>query len=176
MCAQVLVIFSSLILLGGKKFFGPSFLHFLLLQLVLAMHQVKNIVVQKNLLSLLSKIILTILKRKRSFFSRTIGCRFLTCSFVCFFFFRTVALGILLGVLEWDHKVPCINLVFQYTIGYLAIFGACMFFEFLMCLLATRGSILDTNARASMQYLLYVRLGEYISLRFFIYYRIPFDG
>ncbi|XP_054001442.1 diacylglycerol lipase-alpha isoform X3 [Hylaeus anthracinus] len=67
-------------------------------------------------------------------------------------------LGLLLGILKWDRSVPCILLLWEYVVGYLAIFGACMAVEFSICFLATRGSILDTAARAPMQYVLYVRI------------------
>ncbi|XP_026669235.1 sn1-specific diacylglycerol lipase alpha isoform X6 [Ceratina calcarata] len=67
-------------------------------------------------------------------------------------------LGVLLGILEWDHSVTCILLLWEYVVGYLAIFVSSMLVEFSICFLATRGSILDTAARAPMQYILYVRL------------------
>ncbi|XP_072762758.1 diacylglycerol lipase-alpha isoform X2 [Anoplolepis gracilipes] len=43
-------------------------------------------------------------------------------------------------------------------IGYEGLFVVCMAVEFFICFLATRGSILDTTARAPMQYILYIRL------------------
>ncbi|XP_076640585.1 inactivation no afterpotential E isoform X2 [Colletes latitarsis] len=67
-------------------------------------------------------------------------------------------LGVLLGILEWDRSVTCVLLLWEYVVGYLAIFVACMIVEFSICFLATRGSILDTAARAPMQYVLYVRI------------------
>ncbi|KAK9301381.1 hypothetical protein QLX08_006215 [Tetragonisca angustula] len=67
-------------------------------------------------------------------------------------------LGILLGVLDWDHNVTCVFLLWEYFVGYLVIFVLSMIVEFSICFLATRGSILDTAARAPMQYILYVRL------------------
>lgn len=79
---------------------------------------------------------------------------------------RLVVLGVVLGILEWERSVPCVLLLWEYMIGYLVIFASSMAVEFSMCLLATRGSILDTTARAPMQYLLYIHLCEY-SLFFF---------
>ncbi|XP_012217030.1 diacylglycerol lipase-alpha isoform X1 [Linepithema humile] len=67
-------------------------------------------------------------------------------------------LGVLLGILEWDRSVPCIFLLWEYMIGYEVLFVVCILVEFYICFLATRGSILDTTARASMQYFLYIRL------------------
>ncbi|XP_014475322.1 PREDICTED: sn1-specific diacylglycerol lipase alpha isoform X5 [Dinoponera quadriceps] len=67
-------------------------------------------------------------------------------------------LGVLLGILEWDRSIPCILLLWDYVIGYEALFMACLVVEFSICFLATRGSILDTAARAPMQYILYIRL------------------
>ncbi|XP_015602986.1 sn1-specific diacylglycerol lipase alpha isoform X5 [Cephus cinctus] len=69
-----------------------------------------------------------------------------------------IVLSVLLGILEWDRNVNCIFLLWEYVLGYLAIFLASMTVEFSMCVLATRGSILDTAPRAPMQYLLYLRL------------------
>ncbi|XP_051162708.1 diacylglycerol lipase-alpha isoform X2 [Leptopilina boulardi] len=69
-----------------------------------------------------------------------------------------IALGLILGILEWDRGVYCILLLWDYILGYLTIFILTMSVEFSICLLATRGSILDTNARAAMPYLLYIRL------------------
>ncbi|XP_043517524.1 diacylglycerol lipase-alpha isoform X3 [Frieseomelitta varia] len=71
---------------------------------------------------------------------------------------RVTVLGILLGVLDWDHNVTCVFLLWEYFVGYLVIFVLSMIVEFSICFLATRGSILDTAARAPMQYILYVRL------------------
>ncbi|XP_066600211.1 diacylglycerol lipase-alpha isoform X2 [Prorops nasuta] len=67
-------------------------------------------------------------------------------------------LGIILGILEWDRSVSCVLLLWEYFLGYQAIFIASMLVEFSICFLATRGSILDTAARAPMQYILYLRL------------------
>ncbi|XP_043517525.1 diacylglycerol lipase-alpha isoform X4 [Frieseomelitta varia] len=71
---------------------------------------------------------------------------------------EVTVLGILLGVLDWDHNVTCVFLLWEYFVGYLVIFVLSMIVEFSICFLATRGSILDTAARAPMQYILYVRL------------------
>jgi len=73
-------------------------------------------------------------------------------------------LGVLLGILEWDRSDTCVLLLWDYVIGYEGLFVACMAVEFSICFLATRGSILDTTARAPMQYILYIRLCEYLYL------------
>lgn len=75
--------------------------------------------------------------------------------------YRLIVLGALLGILEWNHSVTCILLLWEYMIGYESLFVACIAVEFSMCFLATRGSILDTAARAPIQYILYIRLCEY---------------
>ncbi|XP_070515541.1 diacylglycerol lipase-alpha isoform X1 [Cardiocondyla obscurior] len=67
-------------------------------------------------------------------------------------------LGVLLGILEWDRSDTCVLLLWDYVVGYEGLFVACMAVEFSICFLATRGSILDTTARAPMQYILYIRL------------------
>lgn len=77
---------------------------------------------------------------------------------------RLTVLGVLLGILEWDRSDTCVLLLWQYVIGYEGLFVVCMMVEFYICFLATRGSILDTTARAPMQYVLYFRLCEYLYL------------
>ncbi|XP_014605977.1 PREDICTED: sn1-specific diacylglycerol lipase alpha isoform X4 [Polistes canadensis] len=67
-------------------------------------------------------------------------------------------LGVLLGILQWDRSIMCIFLLWEYILGYLVLFIVSMAVEFSVCFLATRGSILDTAARAPMQYILYIRL------------------
>ncbi|XP_011501832.1 PREDICTED: sn1-specific diacylglycerol lipase alpha [Ceratosolen solmsi marchali] len=71
---------------------------------------------------------------------------------------EVIVLGVFLYILEWDGTIKCVLLLWEYILGYLAIFVSVMAVEFSMCLLATRGSILDIAARAPMQYLLYIRL------------------
>lgn len=75
--------------------------------------------------------------------------------------YRVTVLAVLLGILEWDRSVTCILLLWEYMVGYLAIFAVSIAVEFSICFLATRGSILDTAVRAPMQYVLYVRLREW---------------
>ncbi|XP_061939108.1 diacylglycerol lipase-alpha isoform X2 [Apis cerana] len=72
--------------------------------------------------------------------------------------FEMTVLSVLLGIFKWDCNVMCILLLWRYIVGYLVIFVISMIVEFSICFLATRGSILDTAARAPMQYILYVRL------------------
>ncbi|XP_076163449.1 inactivation no afterpotential E isoform X2 [Ptiloglossa arizonensis] len=76
----------------------------------------------------------------------------------CIHVLEVTVLGILLGILEWNRSDTCVLLLWEYVVGYLAIFVVSMVVEFSICFLATRGSILDTAARAPMQYVLYVRL------------------
>lgn len=75
-----------------------------------------------------------------------------------YFCYRMTVLSVLLGIFKWDCNVMCILLLWRYIVGYLVIFVISMIVEFSICFLATRGSILDTAARAPMQYILYVRL------------------
>lgn len=76
--------------------------------------------------------------------------------------YRLTVLAVLLGILEWDRSVTCIFLLWEYIVGYVALFVACIAVEFSICFLATRGSILDTTARAPMQYILYIRLCKFL--------------
>uniref|UniRef100_A0A0C9RC53 Diacylglycerol lipase-alpha n=1 Tax=Fopius arisanus TaxID=64838 RepID=A0A0C9RC53_9HYME len=69
-----------------------------------------------------------------------------------------VILGVLLGIAEWDRSVTCVLLLWEYVLGYLGIFITSMAIEVAICILATRGSILDTVPRAPMQHLLYIKV------------------
>ena len=75
--------------------------------------------------------------------------------------FRIVVLCVMLGVVEFDRSVRCVALLWQHILGYLAILCGSLLVEFFISVVAMRGSILDTEARAPMKYLLYVRLGKY---------------
>ncbi|XP_044017394.1 diacylglycerol lipase-alpha isoform X5 [Aphidius gifuensis] len=70
-----------------------------------------------------------------------------------------IGLGVFLGIVEWNKSnETCELLLWEYMLGYLGIFSASIAIEFAICILATRGSILDTVARSSMQHLLYIKL------------------
>jgi sn1-specific diacylglycerol lipase len=67
----------------------------------------------------------------------------------------------MLGVVDFDRSVRCVALLWQHVLGYLTILSGSLLVEFFISVVAMRGSILDTEARAPMKYLLYIRLGEY---------------
>ncbi|KAK0092375.1 hypothetical protein PV326_001578 [Microctonus aethiopoides] len=69
-----------------------------------------------------------------------------------------IVLGVFLGLITWDRSVTCALLLWSYILGYLIILTISMAVEVAICILATRGSILDTNARAPMHHLLYMKL------------------
>ncbi|XP_021926065.1 sn1-specific diacylglycerol lipase alpha isoform X2 [Zootermopsis nevadensis] len=70
-----------------------------------------------------------------------------------------VVLCVMLGIVEFDRSVRCVSLLWEHMVGYLAILTSSLLVEFFISVVAMRGSILDTEARAPMQYLLYIRLG-----------------
>ncbi|KRT83150.1 hypothetical protein AMK59_3055, partial [Oryctes borbonicus] len=72
---------------------------------------------------------------------------------------RTIILGVLLGIVYFDCSIQCIKLLWEFILGYLTILAICMISEVLISVVSLRGSILNTAPRASMQYLLYIRLG-----------------
>jgi len=67
----------------------------------------------------------------------------------------------MLGVVDFDRSVRCVALLWQHILGYLAILCGSLLVEFFISVVAMRGGILETEARAPMKYLLYVRLGKY---------------
>ena len=69
-------------------------------------------------------------------------------------------LGVILGVVDFDVDSACAHTLRQHVLGYLVIFSVCATVEAVVALVAMRGSILYTEPRTSMQYLLYTRLGE----------------
>ncbi|KAK0167112.1 hypothetical protein PV327_004554 [Microctonus hyperodae] len=73
-------------------------------------------------------------------------------------FIQVIVLGVFLGLITWDRSVTCALLLWSYILGYLIILIVSMVVEVGICILATRGSILDTNARAPMHHLLYMKL------------------
>ncbi|KAJ8958539.1 hypothetical protein NQ318_002334 [Aromia moschata] len=70
----------------------------------------------------------------------------------------TIVLCAILFLVEYDHSVQCIYLLWGHVVGYLSILVASMAIEIAVCVVAMRGSILDTGKRTSMQYILYLRL------------------
>ncbi|XP_050083818.1 diacylglycerol lipase-alpha isoform X2 [Anopheles aquasalis] len=57
-----------------------------------------------------------------------------------------------------DHSSECQRQLWHLQIGYMVLLAVCMAVECAICVISMRGSILDTERRASMQYLLYGRL------------------
>ncbi|XP_066255734.1 diacylglycerol lipase-alpha isoform X3 [Euwallacea similis] len=74
----------------------------------------------------------------------------------------TIILGIVLFVVKYDKSVQCVLLLWGLIVGYLAILLLSMVLELAVCVVALRGSILDTGPRSSMQYILYIRLSVMI--------------
>ncbi|CAG9829666.1 unnamed protein product [Diabrotica balteata] len=70
----------------------------------------------------------------------------------------TIILSVVLFLLKYDRSVQCIFLMWGLIVGYLALLILSMVTELCICVVAMRGSILDTGKRASMQYILYLRL------------------
>lgn len=70
----------------------------------------------------------------------------------------TIILGVVLFAIDYDKSVHCVMLLWGLVVGYLVILVLSMAIEVCICVVAMRGSILDTKPRASMQYILYLRL------------------
>ncbi|XP_056633606.1 diacylglycerol lipase-alpha isoform X2 [Diorhabda sublineata] len=70
----------------------------------------------------------------------------------------TIILSVILSLVNYDRSVYSIFLLWCLIIGYLVILIFSMLIELVICVVAMRGSILDTGKRASMQYILYLRL------------------
>ncbi|ELT97131.1 hypothetical protein CAPTEDRAFT_139126 [Capitella teleta] len=78
-----------------------------------------------------------------------------TCCSLC----RIITLGVILGVMDFSGEEQCLTNMWQHVVGYVVILSVCVVIEALAAWVSMRGSILNTEPRSSMQYLLYIRLG-----------------
>ncbi len=75
-------------------------------------------------------------------------------------------LGVILGVVDFDYDVAegggdvCVDRLREHVQGYIVILSVCFLVEGIISIVSMRGSILYTEPRTSMQYLLYIRLGK----------------
>ncbi|XP_063923643.1 diacylglycerol lipase-alpha-like isoform X2 [Zophobas morio] len=70
----------------------------------------------------------------------------------------TIILTVLLSLSTFANLEKCELQLLGLVVGYLVILGLSMAIELAICVVAMRGSILDTTPRSSMQYILYFRL------------------
>ncbi|XP_045197127.2 diacylglycerol lipase-alpha-like isoform X2 [Mercenaria mercenaria] len=68
------------------------------------------------------------------------------------------ALSYIFTKVEFDTSSQCSRELKDIVLGYIVILLACLIVESIVTLISVRGSILDTEPRISMQYLLYVRI------------------
>lgn len=74
---------------------------------------------------------------------------------------RLVIVCVIYGVFGGSKDASlCWGELKDHLVGYFALLSSCIVVEALIAYVAMRGTILDPGPRASMQYLLYVRLGE----------------
>lgn len=64
-------------------------------------------------------------------------------------------------MVKFDTSAECVLQLWEFILSYLIVLGLSLLSEFAICVVAMRGSILDTTPRASMQHLLYIRLGKF---------------
>ncbi len=69
-------------------------------------------------------------------------------------------LAVILGVVYFDPNSSCAQALQDHVMGYIVIMALCMLIEGVIAVVSMRGSILETDPRNSMQYLLYIRLGQ----------------
>jgi hypothetical protein len=82
--------------------------------------------------------------------------------YTCLSRFRTITLTVLLSLATFKNLDKCELQLLGLVVGYLVILGLSMAIELAICVVAMRGSILNTAPRASMQYILYFRVGKVI--------------
>lgn len=70
-----------------------------------------------------------------------------------------------MGVSQFNVIEPCVRELRDAVLGYLVLLGSCLLIEAIVACVSLRGNILMTDPRASMQYLLYIRLGKSNILR-----------
>jgi sn1-specific diacylglycerol lipase len=78
--------------------------------------------------------------------------------YTCLSRFRTITLTVLLSLATFKNLDKCELQLLGLVVGYLVILGLSMAIELAICVVAMRGSILNTAPRASMQYILYFRV------------------
>ncbi|XP_064627221.1 diacylglycerol lipase-alpha-like [Lineus longissimus] len=69
-----------------------------------------------------------------------------------------IVLGVILAVVTFDVTKQCMVDLQEHILGYLVILSGCIVMEWCIAWISMRGTILNTEPRRSMQYLLYVRL------------------
>uniref|UniRef100_A0A6B2EG71 Diacylglycerol lipase-alpha n=1 Tax=Phlebotomus kandelakii TaxID=1109342 RepID=A0A6B2EG71_9DIPT len=67
-------------------------------------------------------------------------------------------LALVLGLVEYDNSVRCIELMWLYKIGYVVVLIVSLLVEVTICVISMRGSILETSLRTSMNYWVYLKL------------------
>lgn len=89
------------------------------------------------------------------------GCRFLKTPPVrlCFFSPRLVVLSVVLFGLPYGSDQSCSVTLVDHGRGYLGILVSCLICESAIMWLSMRGSILYTQPREAVQYVIYIRLG-----------------
>ncbi|XP_053678204.1 diacylglycerol lipase-alpha [Anopheles nili] len=73
-------------------------------------------------------------------------------------FIWLVVLLVMTLTFHFDRTEHCILQLWYFQLGYMVLLAVCMCLELSICVISMRGSILDTEPRASMQYLLYARV------------------
>uniref|UniRef100_A0A182T424 Sn1-specific diacylglycerol lipase alpha n=1 Tax=Anopheles maculatus TaxID=74869 RepID=A0A182T424_9DIPT len=73
-------------------------------------------------------------------------------------FIWLVVLMVMTLTFHFDRTEHCVLQLWYFQIGYMILLAVCMCLELCICVVSMRGSILDTDPRASMQYLLYGRV------------------
>ncbi|XP_052900649.1 diacylglycerol lipase-alpha [Anopheles moucheti] len=73
-------------------------------------------------------------------------------------FIWLVVLMVMTLTFHFDRTENCVLQLWYFQIGYMILLAVCMCLELSICVVSMRGSILDTEPRASMQYLLYGRV------------------
>lgn len=97
---------------------------------------------------------------------------------------RLIILSIVITIFDFDKSIRCIELLWFYIIGYIALLAGkkidihtnidknsklyifsnvsvTVLIELAICIVSMRGSILDTSPRSSMKYWLYFKISKY---------------
>ncbi len=77
---------------------------------------------------------------------------------------RLFILSIVSVIVDYQ-KADCMTDLFEHTLGYIIILIGCVIVEGFIAYISMRGSILNTTPRSSMKYLLYIRIGNYLTIK-----------
>ncbi len=83
------------------------------------------------------------------------------------FSYRIIVLAVVLNIVEFDSDNTCGAMLRKHILGFLVILCVSVVIEMFGAWMSMRGTILNTEPRSGMHYVLYIRLGRQQLFRLF---------